>query len=186
MVNDRLGEIDARAVNSIPLGVTADGEPVVARVGSYGPYRRSAARQSREHPRRHRARRAHGRARPSSSSTRPEVIGSVGTDPETGLPCSPKPAASDRTCSSVELEDGPKDKPKTASLLSSMSLETVTLDEALELLSLPRVVGVDPADGEEITVQNGRFGPVPQEGQRQPQPRRRGAAVHASRSTRRC
>jgi DNA topoisomerase-1 len=49
-------------------------------------------------------------------------------------------------------------KPKTASLLSTMNLDTITLDDALQLLSLPRVLGTNSA-GDEITVQNGRYGP---------------------------
>src|SRR5690606_31367293 len=55
-------------------------------------------------------------------------------------------------------------KPRTASLFRSMSVETIDLDTALQLLSLPRVVGTDPESGEEITAQNGRFGPYLKKG----------------------
>src|SRR5690606_31228958 len=55
-------------------------------------------------------------------------------------------------------------KPRTASLFRSMSVETIDLNTALQLLSLPRVVGADPATGEEITAQNGRFGPYLKKG----------------------
>ena len=55
-------------------------------------------------------------------------------------------------------------KPRTASLFKSMSVDTVDLETALRLLELPRVVGVDPATEEQITAQNGRYGPYLKKG----------------------
>src|SRR5204862_2586507 len=60
------------------------------------------------------------------------------------------------------LPDGDKAKPRTSSLLASMSLDTVTLDDALKLLTLPRTIG--ELDGETVTVQNGRYGPYVKKG----------------------
>ena len=62
----------------------------------------------------------------------------------------------------VKKEVAPK--PRTASLFKSMSVETVDLDTALQLLSLPRVVGADPETGDPITAQNGRYGPYLKKG----------------------
>ncbi|WP_028279489.1 type I DNA topoisomerase [Arthrobacter sp. H5] len=56
-----------------------------------------------------------------------------------------------------------KAKPRTGSLFKSMAVESVTLEEALMLMNLPRVLGAD-AEGKEITVQNGRFGPYLKKG----------------------
>jgi DNA topoisomerase-1 len=88
----------------------------------------------------------------------------VGSNPKAGLEVL---ARNGRFGPYVQLghaDPASKDKPKSASLLSSMSLETITLDDALKVLSLPRVLGADPADDEEITVQNGRYGPYVKKG----------------------
>ena len=83
----------------------------------------------------------------------------LGTHPETGLEIVAKNGRFGPYVTEVLPEDAPKSaKPRTGSLFKSMSLDTVSLEEAVKLLELPRVVGAGE-DGEEITAQNGRYGP---------------------------
>ena len=160
-VSSRLGDIDARSVNSIPLGVDADGEDVEVRVGRYGPSVRrgedSASVPDGTAP----DELTVERVSELLAAGRDERV--LGEDPETALVVVAKLG---RYGPYVQLGRGGEvpDKPKFASLFKTMTLETVTLQEALLLLSLPRTVGADPADGAEITVQNGRYGPFVRKG----------------------
>jgi DNA topoisomerase-1 len=159
MVGDRLGEIDAREVNSIPIGIDDDGNDIVVRVGRYGPYlQRGDDRVSLPED-----------VLPDelTVSAAQELLSApsgdrlLGTDPATGAEVLAKAGRYGPYVTSVGT-DG--DSSRTASLLSSMSLETVTLEEALPLLRLPRVLGPDPADGEEVVAGNGRYGPYVKKG----------------------
>jgi DNA topoisomerase-1 len=80
----------------------------------------------------------------------------LGQEPETGLDIIVKDG---RYGPYITLVDEGNPKPKTASLFKTMAVDTVSYEEALKLLSLPRVVGVDPESDTEITAQNGKFGP---------------------------
>jgi DNA topoisomerase-1 len=86
----------------------------------------------------------------------------LGADPETGRPITARTGRYGPYVTEVLPEEA-KEKPRTASLFKTMSLDTVTLEEALRLLQLPRVVGV-AEDGEEVVARNGRYGPYVQKG----------------------
>jgi DNA topoisomerase-1 len=88
----------------------------------------------------------------------------VGTDPATSLPVLIRAGRFGPYVQLGDGEDGAGAKPRTASLFSHHDPQKVSLDEALQLLTLPRVVGVDPSDGHEIIAQNGRYGPYLRKG----------------------
>jgi DNA topoisomerase-1 len=149
LVSD-LGAIDAREINSLEIG---DG--IVLRVGRYGPYlERDGQRASVPEelaPDELTVERA------EELLSQPSGDRELGTHPETGLPIVARTGRYGPYVTEV-LPEGSKDKPRTASLFKTMSLDTVMLDDALRLLQLPRVVGV-AEDGEEIVARNGRYGP---------------------------
>jgi len=156
-----LGEIDAREVNSIPIGSDGEGRPIVVRVGRYGPYlQRGEERASIPDdmpPDELTVERAEELlAAPSSDRT-------LGTDPETGLPVMVRSGRFGPYVQLGDTTDGGT-RPRTASLFQSMTPEDLTLPQALELLRLPRLVGTDPTSGQEIHALNGRFGPYIKKG----------------------
>jgi len=165
-IEDNLRSLDAREITAFELGRPTQGdnrEPIVLRVGRYGPYLeqgergsplyRRAAVPSDLPPDELTLEKAVQLLEQSAQTERP-----IGVDPNTGRPVFVKQG---RFGPYVQLgaDEQNGEKPKSVSLLKGMDPSQVTLQTALELLALPKTLGTHPETGEEVVVANGRWGP---------------------------
>jgi DNA topoisomerase-1 len=187
LIAEGAGAIDARAISAVPLGLEWDGQPVVARVGRYGAYLQAGETGARANippelpldeltP-------DHVQGLFARAEAGDRV---VGNDPATGKAIFVKngrfgpyvqvggieaeaPAEVGKT-EEGKTEAGKKKaakgkgktaavKPRMASLFEGMNPASVTLEEALEVLSFPKVLGTHPVSGEEIVARDGQYGP---------------------------
>jgi DNA topoisomerase-1 len=146
LIESRLEEIDAREVNSIPIG-----EGVVVRVGRYGPYLQRGEGERASIP----------EDLPPDELT-PEKVEELLSAPSGDRELGATDDGREITAKSGRYGPYVTDGEKSSSLFASMSLDTITLEDAQRLLTLPRVLG--ELDGVEVTAQNGRYGPYIKKG----------------------
>jgi len=160
---EALESIDPKEVNAVVIGETPDGKPIRAKAGRYGPYLVRG-----EDDKENKDRASIPEDLPLDELTIDKAVELLdapsddrilGEDPETGLTVFAKAGRYGPYVQLGERTGDSKTKPKTASLFKTMDLTSVSLDQALRLLTQPRTVGVHPEDGKPITAQNGRYGP---------------------------
>ncbi|HVE92168.1 MAG TPA: type I DNA topoisomerase [Actinomycetota bacterium] len=160
LVTERLGDIDAREVNSIRLGEDEAGTPVVVRVGRWGPYVQRGDDTARLPD--DLAPDELGVSKAIELMEAPKGDTLLGTDPDTTLPVYLRTGRFGPYVQLGEAEGA--EKPRTSSLFKTMDPESFSLEQALRLLQIPRVLGSDPSDGEQIVALNGRHGPYLKKG----------------------
>ena len=157
LVEENLDEIDAATINTFPLGTDPDGNLVVVKPGKYGPYVKrgdDTAGVPDDLP-------------PDELTVDKalQLLAAPKSDEPIGeLDGFPVYAKNGRFGPYVQWGSPDQlppglDKPKMSSLFKTMVLERITVDEAEALLQLPRAVGIDPSDSQEIIASNGRYGP---------------------------
>ena len=167
LIQSKVDEIDARAVSQFEIGTpetngSTDAEPVVLRVGRYGPFLQQGERQA-----------SVPEDLPPDELTLAKALemlanaektdDPLGVCPETGKPVYLKIGRFGPYVQRGDAEDD--EKPQNASLLRGMQVGDVNLETALALLSLPKTLGVDAENGDEpVVVSNGRFGPYVKRG----------------------
>ncbi|MDT4900593.1 MAG: topoisomerase, partial [Pseudonocardiales bacterium] len=149
LIAARLEEIDARGVNSIPIG-----EGVVVRVGRYGPYLQSGTPEE--------GRRASLPEDLAPDELTPEKVEELLSAPSGDRELGATTDGREVTARSGRYGPYVTDGEKSASLFKTMSLDTITLPEAEKLLTLPRTLG--QLDDVDVTAQNGRYGPYIKKG----------------------
>lgn len=162
-----LGDIDARKLSTFPIGgedLESGESGIVVRVGRYGTYVETAEEKRANVPDElppDELTVEHARELLSKPMGEERELG---TDPDSGNPIIARNGRFGPYVTEVLPEDAPKSaKPRTGSLFRTMTIDDVSLDQALQLMNLPRVVGKD-AEGVEITAQNGRYGPYLKKG----------------------